>query len=657
MEETKVELTEEIETKEEWPELRYAEPQDEKDEDGFFDPERNLDDFEIKEVQTGMLSRDFSLVQEVIDEEARTVEVIFSSEQPVERQFGNEILDHDRASVRLGRLEQRAPVLLNHSFSDQVGVVESASIGPDKKGRASLKFGRGRLSSEIFQDIVDGIRSQVSVGYKIYEMERTEDESTTPTYRATDWQPMEISVVPSGADPLATVGRSSDQNHKTQILERKKVEQTQIVAEPTPTPVVDEGKIRETIQKAELARISEIESYGEEHGEKDLARKYIVDGRTVPEFQCEILEKIKNRKPETVHAIGMTPKELPKYSWMKLIRALANPSDRKLQDDASFEFEASRAQSDKNGIDPQGAWVPSDVIYGQQLEQRADLIVGTDSLGGYTVQTDVLSNNFIDVMRANMVFGDVGVTELNGLNGKVSIPGISAGSTAYWVAENGAITESNQTFIARTMDGKTVGAYVDIGASLLKQSSMDVEAFVRNDIARTLAVEIENKGIVGDGSSNAPTGVNSTSGITMETLATADTPLQSDIVNMWKGLASNNALRGNLNWVGASTALANMMATPRTTTYGDIMILDPNTAEWRLMGYPVYASENCVFSSVNKLFLGDWSSLVWGSWGNGLQINVDPYSNSTTGAVRVVGLYLTDFCVRNPKSFAGTTNP
>ena len=170
MEETKVEPTEEIETKEEWPELRYAEPQDEKDEDGFFDPERNLDDFEIKEVQTGMLSRDFSLVQEVINEEARTVEVIFSSEQPVERQFGNEILDHDRSSVRLGRLEQRAPVLLNHSFSDQVGVVESASIGPDKKGRASLKFGRGRLSSEIFQDIVDGIRSQVSVGYKIYEM-------------------------------------------------------------------------------------------------------------------------------------------------------------------------------------------------------------------------------------------------------------------------------------------------------------------------------------------------------------------------------------------------------------------------------------------------------------------------------------------------------
>ena len=109
--------------------------------------------------------------------------------------------------------------------------------------------------------------------------------------------------------------------------------------------------------------------------------------------------------------------------------------------------------------------------------------------------------------------------------------------------------------------------------------------------------------------------------------------------------------------MGASTALANMMATPRTATYGDIMILDPNASEWRLMGYPVYSSENCVFGSINKLFLGDWSSLVMGTWGNGLQLNVDPYTNSNTGAVRVVGLYLVDFTVRNPKSFAATTNP
>ncbi len=639
---------------------KFLEESDEyEEEDDGERPKELFEDDDYKksyDLDTGTQYRDMVFELRQRDENTRRLGLAFSSIEPVERSFGNEILLHGKENVILDRLQNKAPLLLNHDINDQIGVVEGASVN-GQTGRAVVRFGKSQRADEVYQDILEGIRSQVSVGYRIHEMQKASDDPVT--FDVNRWEPFEVSIVSIGADQTVGVGRSTD-SFKTRIFERNQMEpkvETEVRIEPKLVDMVDEKIIREEVQKSELNRISEIEAYGNEHNEKELARVFISEGRGVADFQSAILDKIKTRKPEKVHSVGLTQKENQNYSWMKLIRALANPSDRKLQEDASFEFEASRAQAEKNGIDPNGAWVPSDVIYGQRLEKRADLIVGTDSLGGYTVQTDVLSNNFIDVMRSNMVFGDVGVTELNGLNGKVSIPGISAGSTAYWVAENGAVTESNQTFIAKTMDGKTVGAMVDIGANLLKQSSMDIEAFVRNDIARTLAVEIENKGIVGDGSSNAPTGVNSTSGITMEALATADTPLQADIVAMWKGLASNNALRGNLNWVGASTALANMMATPRTATYGDIMILDPNASEWRLMGYPVYSSENCVFSGVNKLFLGDWSSLVMGTWGNGLQLNVDPYTNSNTGAVRVVGLYLVDFTVRNPKSFAATTNP
>ena len=647
-----IEKLESEERKENWPDLRYSEP----------DAERNIEDFDVKEVQTGMLSRDFSFGQNVINEEARTVEVIFSSESPVERQFGNEILDHDSGSVRLGRLEQKAPVLLYHSFSDQVGVVESASIGPDKKGRALLKFGRGSLSSEIFQDIVDGIRSQVSVGYKIFEMERTDEEESPPTYRATDWAPFEISVVPSGADPLATVGRSSDQNHKTTILERKKVEQTQtqVVAEPTPTPVVDVEKIREQTQKAELARISEIESYGSEHNESELARDYIQAGKSVGEFQGAILEIIKNRKPEKVHAIGLTPTETRNFSWMKLIRAMANPHDKKLQDDASFEFEASRAQADKNGIDPQGAWVPADVIYGQRLEeQKRDLTVGTNTAGGFTVQTDVLADSFIDVLRANMVFGKVGITELKGLNGKVSIPGSDAGSTAYWVAENGAVTESDQTFISRSLDGKTVGAMTDVARNLMLQSSIDVEAFVRNDIAMSLAVAIENKGLTGNGTSNTPTGIYNTTGVGGTTINATDAPDWGDVVDIWNGVSSNNALRGNLAWVGGSTITANCMKAFRNSGGSDPILDDGvgNAGEHRLMTYSYHVSENNVEGAKSLLTFGDWSALVMGSWGNGLDLKVDPFTNSSSGATRIVGLYLVDFAVKTPKSFSCSVNP
>lgn len=614
-------------------------------------------DEEERMIETGQLSRIFDFDRSAIDEQNRTVSVIFSSETPVDRNFGVEILDHNRGSVRMDRLQKRAPVLLNHSMSDQLGVVERATIDPDRKGRAVLRFGRGRLSTEVFNDVVDGIRSQVSVGYRIHQMEKEDDEKLT--YRAVSWEPFEISIVPTGADSMAIVGRSEEQNFKTEIIERTSKMETQIVQESAPQ--VDESKIREAVQKAELKRISEIESYGSEHNESDLAREYIVDGRTVPEFQSAILEKIKNYKnPEKVHAIGLTPKETRAFSWMKLIRAMANPHDRKLQEDATFEFEASRAQADKNGIDPQGAWVPADVIYGQSYEdQKRDLTVGTNTAGGFTVQTDVLADSFIDVLRANMVFSRVGITELNGLNGKVSIPGSDAGSTAYWVAENGAVTESDQTFISRSLDGKTVGAMTDISMNLMKQSSIDVEAFVRNDIAMTLATQIELQGLTGNGTSNRPIGIYNTTGVGGTTINATDAPDWGDVVDIWNGVSSNNALRGNLAWVGGSTITANMMKAFRNGG-GSEPILDDgvgNLGQHSLMTYPYYVSENNVEAGKSLLTFGDFSSLVMGSWGNGLDLRVDPFTNSSTGATRIVGLYLVDFAIRTPKSFSCSVNP
>ena len=398
------------------------------EENAYDDDEEKRNDIKSEE----KLFRTFDLDRQSINEETRTITLAFSSEEPVQRNFGLEVLNHDSENVRLGRLNNRAPLLINHQQEPVIGVVERANIDSDKVGRAIVRFGKSATATEIFEDVKDGIRSQVSVGYRIHEMEK-DNSSEESLYRAVDWEPYEVSIVSIGADQTVGVGRSEELPINS-IDERKSKMETEIVNEPK----VDEAKLREAVQKAELQRIQEIESYGAEHNQTELAREYIVDGRTVPEFQSAILEKIKNYKPEKVHEIGLTEQETRSFSWMKLIRALANPSDRRMQEEASFEFEASRAQAEKSGIDPQGAFVPSDVIFHQKLDAKRDLTVGTNTAGGFTVQTDVLATSFIDVLRANMVFSKVGVTELNGLNGKVSIPGSDAGSTAYWFAENGA---------------------------------------------------------------------------------------------------------------------------------------------------------------------------------------------------------------------------
>ena len=112
-------------------------------------------------LETQLFSRSFDLQRDQISEDTRTVEIAFSSEMPVERIFGSEVLDHKPESVRLGRLNNSGPVLVNHNLDDQVGVIESARIDSDKVGRASIRFGKSDRASEIFQDVQDGIRTQV----------------------------------------------------------------------------------------------------------------------------------------------------------------------------------------------------------------------------------------------------------------------------------------------------------------------------------------------------------------------------------------------------------------------------------------------------------------------------------------------------------------
>jgi phage head maturation protease len=151
-----------------------------------------------------------------IDEDTRTVEVSFSSEEPVERYFGVEILDHDPKSVDLSRLNTGAAVLEDHQGS-QIGKVVEATI-ENGRGLAKLMFSRVGRGAEVFQDIVDGIRENISFGYQVLDLTReAEDLNDQPTYRSFSWMPFEISVVGTPADTTIGIGRSKDSINEVEI--------------------------------------------------------------------------------------------------------------------------------------------------------------------------------------------------------------------------------------------------------------------------------------------------------------------------------------------------------------------------------------------------------------------------------------------------------
>ena len=141
-----------------------------------------------------------------IDEETRTVRVGVSSEEPVERDFGMEVIDHSRESMNLEFLNSgRAPLLYGHNMNDQIGVVERVELDEDaRRLRAIVRFGKSQRASEMFEDVRDEIRMNISVGYRIDgRVERESDPDEVVRVRTT---PMEISLVPIPADTSRYTG-------------------------------------------------------------------------------------------------------------------------------------------------------------------------------------------------------------------------------------------------------------------------------------------------------------------------------------------------------------------------------------------------------------------------------------------------------------------
>lgn len=94
------------------------------------------------------MSRFAVFERETVNTENRTVEVAFSSEEPVKRWFGDEVLSHAPGACDLSRLNDGGAVLFNHAWDKHIGVIERAWIDSDKKGRALIRFGNSARAAE-----------------------------------------------------------------------------------------------------------------------------------------------------------------------------------------------------------------------------------------------------------------------------------------------------------------------------------------------------------------------------------------------------------------------------------------------------------------------------------------------------------------------------
>lgn len=585
-------------------------------------------------------SRGFLVERASINAEARTAQLAFASETPYERWWGIEILDCTPTAMRQGRLRSGANLLCDHDARDVIGVVESVEIGADRVARAVVRFGKSERAEEVWQDVQDGIRRNVSVGYLIHKALLTETVEGVETYRVTDWEPFEVSLVAVPADASVGVGRSTDA-----------LRAAPAVAAAAPNLITESKSMSDTItvvaERNHAAEISKIAATIP--GGAEMAMRAIQAGQTVEQFQQEAIRTL-STKPVPTADIGLTAKETRSYSMMRAINALANPTDQSAQRAAAFERECSDATAKVMGKASRGLFVP------QEVQQR-DLVVGTSTAGGNLVATDLLTGSFIDILRHAMVIDRMGTRFLTGLVGQVAIPKQTGAATAYWVAENGAPTEGQQAFGQVTMTPKTVGAFTDISRRLLLQSSMDVEAMVQTDLATVLGLAIQQAAINGTGASNQPSGL-----LTLVTPSVIGgtnglAPTWANIIKLETDVAVANADIGTLGYLTNSKVRGKLKGTEKFATTNGSPVFE--AGDMPLNGY-MAGITNAVPSNLTKgtssgvcsaILFGNFADLMIGMWGS-LDLMVDPYSGSTAGTVRVVGLQDVDVAVRNVESFA-----
>lgn len=578
------------------------------------------------------LTRTMALEMSPVDEENRTVRMAISSEEPVMRSFGMEILEHSDEAMDLSFLKSgRAPLLLDHDPERQVGVIESVSLdGSARRLRATVRFGKSALAREAFDDVTDGIKANVSIGYSVQEMKRKDKD----TYVVKKFRIHEASLVSIPADVTVGVGRSGDVSPESIIKVEHPIKEP-IMSEEN---IVDIQALEANARKAAQVNASQIIELGARHNKTDLAHKAIAEGRSIEEFRGELLENIGSTRALEEQNIGLSQKEVKSFSLLRAIHALANPTDRNAQEAAAFEFECSRAAAEAYGRAAQGILLPAEVMrnWHRDMNSSDDSALFTDDFRG---------GDFIDALRNASSVMQAGARMLSGLSGDVKIPKKTAASSAGWIAsEGGASSESEMTVGSVSMAPKTLGAFTDVTRQLMIQSSMDVEALIREDLAEAIALAIDLAGLEGSGSSGQPTGILNTTGVNTVTNFAGANPTFAEVVTLETAVAEDNALLGNLAYI-LPAAMNGALKTTEKATGTAQFVAEPGGT---INGYQSIVTNQ---GTAGNLYFGNFADLLIGMFG-GLDIVVDPYTSSTSGTVRVVALQSCDVAVRHAVSFA-----
>jgi HK97 family phage major capsid protein len=648
-----------------------------------------------------------------LDDAARTLTLTFSSEAPVPRWFGDEVLSHAPGAADLSRLNDGAPLLFNHNADDILGVVESASIGADRRGHAVVRFANTQRGNEMMGLVADGIVRNVSFMYTACDYTATGVDPDSysdddATYTANNWLAYEISLVSIPADNSVGIGRAAMAPEQTVTVQAPARSAAPPAASAAPQlpgenmpfkrnhplhkPQEDGGSSGGVAAPAasaaapagdpvaaERQRVADIVALCRKHNlSMDKTHDMIARGIDISAARGEVLEGMLARGVNPVASLGhspvdMTDKEKRSYSIIRAVSALVSGD----WSNAGFEREVS-AEIGKNTKQTEGRsfFMPNNLpfapdqaherafreVMGKTSQNRAAYQVGSGT-GGNLSATNLMADNFIEVLRNSSVTAQLGARYLTDLVGGVDIPRQSGATSVGWVGESTAGSESEATFDKVSLRPKTVTAWSVISRLMMLQSTPAIEMLARADLLAQTALAIDLAALSGSGTSNTPTGIVNQSGVASVVGGTNGANLSFDhIIQLKSAPRIANAPLANLGFA-LNYKSVGYLETLKSTT-GQYLWSDAGAAAGapRSIKGESYVASQQLRSNLTKgssssicseLIYGNWLELLIAMWGV-TEIAVNPYDSTgfKNGDVVLRVMQTCDIGVRHPVSFA-----
>jgi len=263
---------------------------------------------------------------------------------------------------------------------------------------------------------------------------------------------------------------------------------------------------------------------------------------------------------------------------------------------------AIRREVDRRGV------VNFRAIHADGTESR-DLLVGTNTAGGYTVPRDFIQSVYMKLVQASSIYA-LGVQIIPTPHGRpIDYPKAASYGTATITGEGSAIAENDPTFTTLTLGSWKYSRVLQISNEMLTDTDVDLQNFVAEEAAIALSNAIGPDFITGNGT-NKPTGIFSSTfgtGVTGQTGSTG-IPSYGNLVDCTYALGRPYRENG-AQWLWKDSSLAGIRKIVDTTGQPiwqpSMQAGEPDT----LLGHPVVTDPNVTAAGTGIISgaFGDWS--------------------------------------------------